>query len=731
MRARDIACVALTLITTAAAADSPGVIGLPGQGVTLLDGLRTLREDWGSVTLRVECEGQVETATAPTSPLPERVYACRSAGRAGPCEVEALLFRAPTDPRPCDAIRATIRNRSQAATKARLIIAHEASTQGLALSLGGLNAGARMLIALPEYGKPTLPMNAWGLASGAGPLPGWASPNEPCDPAFRNIRVGWRGEPITYRFRVEPKGVRTVALGVCESHWDIPKQRPLILQVEGAADVRVDPIADWGRHVPRCIGFQAGDVDGDGMLTVTSITPADAPDRNSILNAIWVFAANASEDLEAVKRGERTAAAEYYVDCGGDKDPSLYAVGDITYDLDLPPGASRTLTFLVACAGATAPEGLPDEGSADRLWGQTKALWDEWFAQGSSIGLPDQDVQATLDASLAAIAMLRGQASKYLIPLPTPAGDSFSYPAACDITQALDLTGHHREAEGCLLMLWDSNLPQPIARWGQQEDGAWPCPEGYWGAQGRVLSALASHYLLTRDRAWLQQAYPSVRKGTDRLIAALAEHGGRLPEPAAARPGCGPNVWAARALAGASSMTSALGKADDVQRFAQAARSLPAEATAPTGGIEALRECMEGRSWQGFLGTEALPDAGAGARFVLALRDMLVDETDGEVRLLAGVPSEWLSGEGGVAVDHLPTTFGPLSFRARLTEPKVLKVAVTPSPRLRAVTIALPFPAQVRAVGVTPPSRVQLTKDGRDLRLTLAERPASVIVDAR
>jgi hypothetical protein len=726
MRAKDIVCLGLALIATACAADSPGVIGLPGQGVTLLDGLRTLREDWGSVTLRVECDGQVETLARPTGPLPERVYACRSAGQAGPCEVEAILFQAPTDPRSCDAIRATVRNRSQAATKARLVLAQESSAQGLTLSPSGLNAGARGLIALPKYAKPTLPMNAWGLASGASPLPGWASPNEPCDPAFRNIRVGWRGEPITYRFRVEPKGGRTVVLGVCESHWDIPKQRPLILQVEGAADVHVDPIADWGRHVPRCIGFQARDMDGDGMLTVASVAPADAPDRNSILNAVWVFAANAVEDLEAVTRGERTTAAEYYVDCGGEKDPSLYAVGDIAYNLDLPAGASRTLAFLVACAGASAPDGLADEGAADRLWGQTKALWDEWFAQGCSIRVPDKDVEATLDASLAAIAVLRGQASKYLVPLPALAGDSFSYPTACDIIQALDLTGHHREAEGCLLMLWDSNLPQPIARWGQQEDGAWPCPEGYWGAQGRVLAALTGHYLLAHDRAWLQQAYPSVRRGAVRLIAALTEHGGRLPQPAAVRPGCGPNVWAARGLRGAAEAASALGKSDDAQRFANAAQAVPVEVPAQTGGIEALRECMEGRSWQGFLGAQALPDAGAGARFVLALRDVLVRETDGETRLLAGVPSEWLSGEGGVAVDRLPTTFGPLSFRARLTEPKVLKLALTPPAGLAGLTVALPFEA--RSVEATAHARADVTEGGRELRLTLGGRPCTVTV---
>ena len=170
-------------------------------------------------------------------------------------------------------------------------------------------------------------------------------------------------------------------------------------------------------------------------------------------------------------------------------------------------------------------------------------------------------------------------------------------------------------------MLWDRDLPQPIAQWGQQEDGAWRCPEGNWGTQGRVLSALTDHFALTRNRAWLVQAYPSVQKGADRLITALAEQGGRLPKPAtAAAEECDPNLWAARGLEGAARMAAALDKGDDAERFSNAHYAITVEAPPEPRGIDALRECMAGRSWQGFLPTPAdataVPDAGEGARFV-------------------------------------------------------------------------------------------------------------------
>jgi len=719
VRLASITVGALLAVATAAEQPPAGVslVGLPGQGCATVEWPTELREDWGSVSVRVEAGGQAQTGTVPVGDPRERVYSYRTRGQAGPCEVETRVLRVPSDPRPSDLLRTSVRNVSTEATTARVVVSPKTSATGLTLSPDGLSAGARQLVSLPGDAQPTLPTNAWGLASGAGALPGWAQPNEPCDPAFRNIRVGWRGDPITYRFRVEAHGQRTVVLGLCESHWDQPAQRPLLLQVEGAADVRVDPIGEWGRHVPRCLGFSGRDVDGDGMLTVTSVTPTDAPDRNSILNAVWVFPAGTSQDMEAVKRGERTAAAEFYVDCGGDPDPSLYAVGDIAYDLQLPPGAGRTLTFLVACDGATAPEGVADEAAAEGLLTGAQALWAEWYDSGSAIRVPDEGVQASLDAAIAAIAMAQGQASKYLIPRSSLQGDLFSYPDACDIIAALDLTGRHRQAEALLLMLWDQGLPEPIAQWGQREDGTWPCPQGNWGVQGRVLSVLSEHYLLTGDRAWLGRVYPSVEKGADRLITALDEHGGQLPSPPELRAGCGPNVWAARGLTGAAKLSGALGRTDAAHRFGEAGKRLAAILTDHTPpGVDALRACLEGESSQGFLPAPGdatrLPDAAAGARVVALVREMLVDDSTTDLRLLGGVPGEWLQSGTGTVVEGLPTAFGPISFRARLTEPDVLKLALAPM-RVGSVTVALPFVAPGGTVEATGGWRAEIVDDGR------------------
>lgn len=714
------------------------LIGLPRDGLTKVTESRIVHEDWGSVHVTIECNGEPESATLVASNPRERAYLCRTKAQTGACLVQTVIFRAPTYPRSCDALRVQVCNPTQAPAKARIVLSHQTTLSGLTLSPGGLSAGSRKLISLPKHTPPVLPLNEWGLASNSGPLVNWASPNEPCDPGFRNIRVGWGGEAITYRFRVEPNSQRFVVLGLCESHWDAPKQRPLVLQVEGAPDVSVDPIAEWGRHVPRCIGFSARDVDGDSFLTVSSVTPTNAPDRNSILNVVWVFRTDAPQDLDAVKRGERTPSAEYYVDCGGQQDPSLYAVGDIIYELDLPPKASRMLSFLIACQGASAPESLTDEIAVDRLEQAASSLWAEYLQRGAQIDVPDEAIIRALNASLAAIMMVQGQASKYLVARPSLAPNSFSYPAACDIIQALDLLGLHPEAQDCLLILWHSALPEPIAQWGQRDDGTWPCPEGNWGVQGRVLSAFGTHYALTRDRAWLAEVYPSVEKGADRLLFALKEHGGRLPVPAgAAERGCDPNAWASDGLRAAAAMATAMGKDEAARRFGEAARSPSKRVTARLETLNSLADTLQNGLWLGLTGeqlasgAEQAADAATGARFIALLRSLLIDDTGGELRLLPGAPSEWLSSSTPVAIQCLPTAFGPVSFRARVSLPGVLKIALTPPPICpEAITVPLPFAAasvQVIADGW----QAELSKARDEVRLKPTSQATTVVVRAQ
>src|SRR5207247_794857 len=62
-----------------------------------------------------------------------------------------------------------------------------------------------------------------------------------------------------------------------------------------------------------------------------------------------------------------------------------------------------------------------------------------------------------------------------------------------------------------------------------------------------------------------------------------------------------------------------------------------------------------------------MPHTWIAAEFALTFRSMLAFERETEQALVvaAGVPAEWLEGDGGVGVDGLPTWYGTLSFTMR------------------------------------------------------------------
>ena len=223
------------------------------------------------------------------------------------------------------------------------------------VGLKTVTLGGRAVLGLPAGIKVSQVMREWGWADDAVALPGWAKPAVDCDPAFQNIRAGMGGVPITYHFKVDPKAKVKVVLGFCESFWSQAGQRPLICQVEGAPTQEVDPLERWGQHRPGAILFAASDANGDGMLDITVLPKPGAPDQNPILNAIWLFPADASPNLEQVIAGKLNAAALRYVAVGGSNDQSLYAGGQVEYALKLPANGTQELTFLVACPGSSVP----------------------------------------------------------------------------------------------------------------------------------------------------------------------------------------------------------------------------------------------------------------------------------------------------------------------------------------------------------------------------------------
>jgi hypothetical protein len=167
-----------------------------------------------------------------------------------------------------------------------------------------------------------------------------------------------------------------------------------------------------------------------------------------------------------------------------------------------------------------------------------------------------------------------------------------------------------------------------------------------------------------------------------------------------------------------------VGEADAARRYEETGRRLAAGLPPrEPADVEALRACLGSDQAEGAL------DAAAGARALALARELLVDDGGGELRLLPGVPVEWLQAGTGVAVEGLPTRFGPISFRARLAEPTVLKVALTPpamSPEC--VRISLPFEASGGSVEATDGWKAEIVDGASALRVTPQGRAGTATV---
>ncbi|MBN2311148.1 MAG: hypothetical protein JXR94_19380 [Candidatus Hydrogenedentes bacterium] len=337
----------------------------------------TIHEAWGTIALRLRkpdgagpCEQRIEETPVPTAIT--RVAA-------GGVSLEQTAYRAPIWPGGIDVLTARLENAGGAPADVLLdVLLPESASIGEWM----VTAGGHPAVALPAGADPKREERAWGCTGGVVSLPGWGKPEGVCDPGFSNIRAGMGGVPIVYRFAVPPGATRTVVLGFCESHWDTPGQRPVAIRVEGAPGAEVDPLAQWGRHQPGCMRFDAADSNRDGRLELAIDPHPEAADKNTILNCVWVFAPETSVVPAEVVTGRMTSAAEYYVDVGGEKDQGLYVGGTVPYPLHLEPGAVRELTFLLA-----SPGGGPVPHPGTTTWTPAslrKAAEDVW--RGSANG---------------------------------------------------------------------------------------------------------------------------------------------------------------------------------------------------------------------------------------------------------------------------------------------------------------------------------------------------------
>jgi hypothetical protein len=105
------------------------------------------------------------------------------------------------------------------------------------------------------------------------------------------------------------------------------------------------------------VRFDAADANGDGRLEVTVAPHPAASDRNTILNALWIFAPQTPIDEKQLIAGKWNDRAQRYVDVGGENDQGLYESGSLEYVLRLKPNEKREFFFMVRSPGCRS---VPD-----------------------------------------------------------------------------------------------------------------------------------------------------------------------------------------------------------------------------------------------------------------------------------------------------------------------------------------------------------------------------------
>lgn len=397
-------------------------------------------------------------------------------------------------------------------------------------------------------------------------LVNWASPTIACDPAFRNIAVGW-GEPIRYRFQADKAARYTVVFGLCEGHHSQTGQRVVDLQIEGKTRKTVDPIAEKGRNIPVLFAIDATDVNGDGWIDVAVSAAAAAGDKNTILNTLWVFREADAPVLTELLAGGSSKSALVRLGCGEDADldapprndililrlrnggaaevtvdPTLTIESERAVTADWPRGevvigAGTTLLsthapkhteesagrvtlhygpvrllagarYAVAIGvtrGARPPQMPPQNvAQAATLRKQAEAYWKKLDLPYGHIVVPDAGIQAIIDSSIRNIY----QAREIKKGLP-----AFQVGPTCYrglwvvdgsfLMEAVTFLGRVDEARNGIRYLLSF----------QRKDGAILLMDGHWKETGIALWAVTRHARLTDDKAWLREVWPNVERG--------------------------------------------------------------------------------------------------------------------------------------------------------------------------------------------------------------------------
>jgi hypothetical protein len=194
----------------------------------------------------------------------------------------------------------------------------------------------------------------------------------------------------------------------------------------------------------------------------------------------------------------------------------------------LAPGAARTVYFKAPFVDLLDREELARlrTVSFDEEAPKVLAYWKTRIGAGMTIETPSAELNDFVRANLWHILITTDRDPA--TGLYNQGVGTFAYKVFANetvmIARSMDMRGEHREAERFLEPLIRFQGSEPLTGRFSTKDGVFHGAGAYTHGQyamnhGFVLWGIADHYLLSRDRAWLDRIAPALIEGCDFLIA--------------------------------------------------------------------------------------------------------------------------------------------------------------------------------------------------------------------
>lgn len=398
----------------------------------------------------------------------------------------------------------------------------------------------------------------------------WSNPRQPCDSAFYDVAYGKKGLSgegiIEFHIRVQPGSSFQAALGFCEGKYETAGIRTMRIYTEGGAQLDIDPVADFGAHMPGVYTLKAIDADKDGILTIVVSNRPGAKDRDAIVNGLWLFNGSAPTGASIVAGRENKHAVLYarcaYVDMPQRRYHDLVTLhntasassvfypvirykgieslvregrnirigretvinteqpidsvsSDTTgsYIIHLHPvalkaGATVRLALAVSRFFPAGTRYQPATATAAAEVSRASAWWQQNCPSATAITVPDSGIQSIVQSSLRNIFQARDirKGNKSFHVGPTIYRGLWLADGSY-LLELATMLGYTKDVRSCIEYLTHFQLP----------GGGFEMIETFHKENGLVMFMLNRHAMLTQDKAWLEANW-SVIQGCIRRI---------------------------------------------------------------------------------------------------------------------------------------------------------------------------------------------------------------------